>query len=147
MPTQSGFMSKENCSTICFQIWLWDRVPSNSGLLLSRKLCSPAELNTRVASGRVQVSGKVIHCASVQSWAKVLKITQILIFTKSAASVCMMAICIYSRMLWRVIRWIAINCKVSLCHPNELNPPQKHFHCTSALPQKDQLASCQCFSC
>ena len=26
----------------------------------------------------------------------------------------MMAICIYSKMLWRVIRWIANNCKVSL---------------------------------
>ena len=36
----------------------------------------------------------------------------------------MMAICIYSRMLWRVIRWIAINCKVPLCHANELNPPK-----------------------
>ena len=43
----------------------------------------------------------------IQSWPKVLRMTQIWIFTKSAASVCMMAICIYSRMLWRVIRWIA----------------------------------------
>uniref|UniRef100_A0A673ZGM9 Bcl-2 Bcl-2 homology region 1-3 domain-containing protein n=1 Tax=Salmo trutta TaxID=8032 RepID=A0A673ZGM9_SALTR len=33
------------------------------------------------------------------SWPKVLRMTQMLIFTKSAASVCMMAICIYSRML------------------------------------------------
>ena len=39
-----------------------------------------------------------------------LRMTQILIFTKSTASICMMAICTYSRMLWRVIRWIAINC-------------------------------------
>ena len=31
----------------------------------------------------------------VQSWPKVLRITQIYIFTKSSASVCMMAICIY----------------------------------------------------
>ena len=45
---------------------------------------------------------------------------------QSAASVCMMAICIYSRMLWRVIRWIAINSKVPLCHANEMNP-QKTF--------------------
>ena len=35
-----------------------------------------------------------------------------------------MVICIYSRMLWRVIRWIAINCKVPLCHANERNPPK-----------------------
>ena len=53
-----------------------------------------------------------------------LRMTQILIFTKSAATVCMMAICIYFRMLWRVIRWIANNCKVPLCHANELNPPK-----------------------
>ena len=61
---------------------------------------------------------------TVQSWPKVLRMTQIYIFTKSAASVWMMAIYIYSRMLWRVIRWIAINCKVPLCHANELNPPK-----------------------
>ena len=30
----------------------------------------------------------------------------------------------YSRMLWRVIRSIAINCKVPLCNENELNPPK-----------------------
>ena len=48
--------------------------------------------------------------------------TDVFIFTKSAASVCMMAICINSKMLWRVIRWIGINCKVPLCHANELNP-------------------------
>uniref|UniRef100_A0A8C7U1A1 Upstream stimulatory factor 1 n=1 Tax=Oncorhynchus mykiss TaxID=8022 RepID=A0A8C7U1A1_ONCMY len=35
----------------------------------------------------------------LQSWPKVLRMTQILIFTKSSASVCIMAICIYSRML------------------------------------------------
>ena len=43
----------------------------------------------------------------------------------------MMSICIYSRMLWRVIRRIAINCKVPLCHANELNPPKTfllHFN-------------------
>ena len=50
----------------------------------------------------------------------------IFIFTKSSGSVCMMGICIYSRMLWRVIRCIAINCKVPLCHANQLNP-QKTF--------------------
>ena len=43
-----------------------------------------------------------------------LKMTQILIFTQSAASVFMMAICMYSRMLWRVIRWLSTNCKKSL---------------------------------
>uniref|UniRef100_A0A4W5QIA0 Kelch domain containing 3 n=1 Tax=Hucho hucho TaxID=62062 RepID=A0A4W5QIA0_9TELE len=37
-------------------------------------------------------------CQYIQSWPKVLRMTQILIFTKSAASVCLMAICIYSRM-------------------------------------------------
>ncbi|CDQ59646.1 unnamed protein product [Oncorhynchus mykiss] len=36
----------------------------------------------------------------VLSWPNVLRMTQILIFTKSAASVCMMAICIYSRIGW-----------------------------------------------
>ena len=56
---------------------------------------------------------RICHlCLLVQSWPKVLRMTQIYIFTKSAASVCMMAICIYSRMLWRVIRWSSINCKV-----------------------------------
>uniref|UniRef100_A0A4W5QTC3 Metalloproteinase inhibitor 2 n=1 Tax=Hucho hucho TaxID=62062 RepID=A0A4W5QTC3_9TELE len=39
-----------------------------------------------------------IFLKGVQSWPKVLRMAQILIFTKSAASVCMMAICIYSRM-------------------------------------------------
>ena len=74
---------------------------------------------------------------AVQSWPKVLRMTQILIFTKSAASVCMMAICIYSRMLWRVIRWIAINCKVPLCHANELNFPKTfpmHFSPATKVP-------------
>ena len=63
--------------------------------------------------------------------------TQILILTKSAASVCMMVICIYSRMLWRVIRWIAINCKVPLCHANELNPQKTfplHFSPATIVP-------------
>ena len=38
-----------------------------------------------------------VRVCFVQSWPKVLRMTQILIFTKSAASVCM--IYIYSRML------------------------------------------------
>ena len=59
----------------------------------------------------------------VQSWPKVENDTNIN-FHKSAAPDCMMAICINSRMLWSVIRWIAINCKVPFCHANELNPPK-----------------------
>ena len=59
-----------------------------------------------------------------KTWPNVFRMTQIWLFTKSAALVCKMAICIFSRMLWRVIRWIAINCKVPLCHANELNPPK-----------------------
>ena len=62
-------------------------------------------------------SMKYLCKSGVQSWPKVLRMTHIFIFTMSAASVCMMAICIYSRMLW-VIRWIP------LCHTNELNPPK-----------------------
>ena len=71
-----------------------------------------------------------------------LRMTQILIFTKSAASVCMMAIYIYSRMLWRVIRLIA-----KFLFAIQMNwIPKKHFHCISVLPRKDQLTSCQWLS-
>lgn len=44
----------------------------------------------------------------IEQWPKVLRFTRIFIFTKSAVSVFMMAMCIYYRMLWRLIRWIAI---------------------------------------
>lgn len=44
----------------------------------------------------------------------------------SALSVFIMAICIYSRMLWGVISPTAINCKVRLCLENELYH-QKHI--------------------
>lgn len=48
------------------------------------------------------------------------------IFTKYTASVFRMAIRIYYRMLWRANQ---MNCKVHLCHENELDPPPKtHFH-------------------
>lgn len=48
------------------------------------------------------------------------------IFAKSAVSVFMMAIRIYSTTLWRVIRWTEINVKAPLCQEKVLNP-QKTF--------------------
>lgn len=42
-----------------------------------------------------------------------------LVFTKFFASVFMMEISKYLRMLWR---WIAINCKVPLCREKQVNP-------------------------
>ena len=42
--------------------------------------------------------------------------------------------------LQNVMKSDQMNSKVPLCHANELNL-QKHFHCISALPQKDQLTS------
>jgi hypothetical protein len=68
----------------------------------------------------------------IQSWTKFLRMTQILV---CMMAVCMMAICIYSRMLWRVIRRIANNYKVPLCHANELNP-QKTFPLHISPPTK-----------
>lgn len=57
-----------------------------------------------------------IRC--VPPWSNVLTRTQVVVFTKPAASHFMVAISIYSRMLCKVIRRIAINYKLPICREN-----------------------------
>ena len=65
-------------------------------------------------------TGPAFYC--IKLWPKVLRMTQILIFKVCCLSLYDGNLHILQNVM--KIRWIAINCKVPLCHANELNPPK-----------------------